>query len=132
MREILFKAKSISNGEWIIGSVDFSKQNIPGAVLIRNHNQDDWWISKQVDPESVCQYTGLKDRNGTMIFECDRIDYFDEGEYNCADMVVEWDDVSARFVKSISDDKSECRIKLQFDNLDSEYLEVIGNVHDDI
>lgn len=71
MREILFKARRLSDGEWVegyyigpIGVLDVHEicdiHDITGPRV-------------EVDPSTVCQYTGLTDKNGKRIFENDII-----------------------------------------------------------
>lgn len=67
MREILFKAKRLDNGEWIQGYLFlfWGKAYILWGMV--NESPD----MIEVDPETICQYTGLVDKNGNKIWEND-------------------------------------------------------------
>lgn len=72
MREILFKAKRLDNGEWVEGGIKYEKvgEYLTG-VLIIEYLGNSVWENHRVDPKTVCQYTGLKDKNGKKIWEGD-------------------------------------------------------------
>lgn len=74
MREILFRGKSKSNGEWIEGLLyedGFGRKNIIYYIPSEYKNVLPDRKVIVVDPETVCQFTGLLDKNGVKIFEGD-------------------------------------------------------------
>lgn len=77
----LFKAKRIDNGEWVQG-VPFEIEGKTVILISDNENilrvhylEENMWEADiyaiEVDPSTICQCTGLKDKNGNLIWEND-------------------------------------------------------------
>ena len=126
MREILFRGKRIDNGEWVEGNlfvpdkVDFRKpptEILMGTNIVR--------ISYEVDPETVGQYTGLKDKNGKRVFEGDICQHEKTGRT----ISVSWHGTMAGYVWSKRIEDSHLFDFGELFRVHDKYA-VIGNIHD--
>ena len=129
MREILFKAKRIDNGEWIEGhytecrgetfiGIDTSSMfEIFCPPVIR-------WF--KVSSETICQFTGLCDKNGNKIWENDILmahldkSYPEDATYE----TIEWGVAGWVAHEANSIDRQ------YLDEFDLEHYEVVGNIFD--
>ena len=135
MREILFKAKRVDNGEWVEGLLTV----MWGQYHMINPNDEN--TAYPIDTETICQYTGLTDKNGNKIWENDIISFEDTGEdgYEYKEGFKFQNRASVVFRKGrweLSDFLSDNSYALDNMNDHEElftlyrYAEVIGNVFD--
>lgn len=167
MREILFKGKRIADGKWVEGyyykmsettycfKEDYEKNPVPEHHYILQERMTDWGLPNriamlEVDPETLCEYTGLTDKNGNEIWENDILKFEDEiwmfshtscgTEYDSAKIenygLIGYDENSARydFVKyKFNENSVEADLHENHDIEFSEFAkenERIGNIFD--
>lgn len=121
-REILFKAKRKDNGEWVEGQYVYitnplTEDGKPIKHLICDGTNI---FNDLIDPDTLCQCTGLTDKNDKKIWENDIVELPDgEGYFTC-----EWEEDAARFVMNGDG------LTVDFDNYWSYQTEVAGNIFD--
>jgi uncharacterized phage protein (TIGR01671 family) len=114
----LFKAKRIDNGEWVIGNLITNVffrlgQSIPYILCPDKAEYDcfeDFTEENgifEVRPDTICQCTGLKDKNGKLIWENDVVDFlghrgivkFECGSFGIAyEKHIDWDEIQANIM----------------------------------
>ena len=133
-REILFKAKrknwrELPKEEWWVEG-DLRQDRDLGTAFIFGW---DYYISEsgperepfeyEIDPETLCQYTWLTDKNGQKIWENDIVDSYEKDAKEFLRNVVRFDCGCFKVLK-------EHYLPMYLDKYDRNELEVVGNIFD--
>lgn len=131
MREILFRGKRCNENEWAYGFYvkadrHWHEHGVHKDWIVCGAISNGGWFNTRgkcaVEPETLGQYTGLKDKNGQRIFEGDVVT-FKTTAYSFKPCIVEYRNDTVQFVVRKND---RCY------PMDDDFIyEVIGNIHDD-
>ena len=137
----LYRGKRIDNGEWAEGNLIQNSDAEDGweAIIIpaKNSNMftkhikhgygdlgyENWY---RVDPATICQCTGLKDKNGKLIFENDIMEAHIDEDFpeDVSRFKVEWNG------KGWGENHPDGVDREYLDDFDTEHFKVVGNIFD--
>ena len=125
----LFRAKRIDNGEWVEGYLSYPFCTKKGNESYYFYAKDSlgFFCRCVVDASTICQCTGLKDKNGKLIWEndvCDRKEQYPEIVKYCnGDWTLDYSYASHK-------ESGGCYCNLGFYAEERKCVEVIGNIFD--
>lgn len=120
-REIIFRGKRVANDKWVEGDL-IQIFYLKEQKYIRR-GEDEYWV----DDNTVGQFTGLRDKNGTKIFEGDLI--ICNGSKKPLAVTYHngcWECIPTKKYPNVS---ADYRHRLEFDS-EIEY-EVVGNIYEE-
>jgi hypothetical protein len=121
--QILFKAQRVDGKGWVKGTPYYIEKEgvcfiIKNCQSLNLTSEYSLFLGIEVIPETVSQFTGLTDKNGTRIFENDTC--LDENDDLCFIIRMKCGTYALQ----------DMEIDYVIDSVSFEEIEVIGNVHD--
>lgn len=131
MREILFRGKKVTDGEWTYGYyvqvedfLDDKRRDLIFEIDSVAYPDNEIVGSNEIYPNTLGQYTGLTDKNGVKIFEEDII-WFDGGWEEYGGNTFEVVFTNGCFYLGRNPDTVCFLLKAYI-----EWAEVVGNIYD--
>ncbi len=130
-REILFRGKRVDNGVWCFGTYA-SYESGEACIFSQKFSRYGYEATEicyryKVDPETVGQYTGMKDKNGRKIFEGDIIRYCPVRDGEVKTGCVSWSENNGAYIVEVMDGSVDA---FWVHTVIFGKCEIIGNVHD--
>lgn len=124
----LFKAKRLDNGEWVKGALVYDDMDKLYRIIIELDYSTVTCIradkALRVDASTICQCTGLKDKNGKLIWENDIVNCLAE---ECCGYI-SWNENEAGFYFNVLLEDGKFEEEHVYDYQDC--MEIIGNIFD--